>query len=55
MARSRSSHGSAKKRLPLLRSLFSLLFSLLLGGALLGAAGLGLYMLYPGWGDPRRI
>ncbi len=46
MARSRSSQGSAKKRLPLLRSLFSLLFSLLLGGALLGAAGLGLYMLY---------
>ncbi|MBS1222971.1 MAG: penicillin-binding protein [Proteobacteria bacterium] len=29
-----------------MRSLFSLLFSLLLGGVLLGAAGLGLYMLY---------
>ena len=37
---------SSRKRVPLLRSLFSLLFSLLLGGALLGAAGLGLYMLY---------
>jgi penicillin-binding protein 1B len=32
--------------LPLLRGLFSLLFSLLLGGVLLGAAGLSLYMLY---------
>jgi penicillin-binding protein 1B len=32
--------------LPLLQSLFSLLFSLLLGGVLLGVAGLGLYMLY---------
>lgn len=37
---------SSRKRVPLLRSLFSLLFSLLLGGALLGAAGLGLYMPY---------
>lgn len=45
MAKGRSSR-SSRKRLPLLRSLFSLLFSLLLGGALLGAAGLGLYMLY---------
>jgi penicillin-binding protein 1B len=32
--------------LPLLRSLVSLLFSLLLGGLLLGASGLGFYMLY---------
>ncbi len=32
--------------MPLLRSLFSLLLSLLLGGVLLGAAGLGLYMVY---------
>jgi penicillin-binding protein 1B len=32
--------------LPLLRSLLSLLLSLLLGGMLLGAAGLGLYMVY---------
>ena len=32
--------------MPLARSLVSLLFSLLLGGLLLGAAGLGLYMLY---------
>lgn len=32
--------------MPLLRSLFSLLLSLLLGGLLLGAAGLGLYMVY---------
>ena len=45
MAKVRSSR-SSRKRLPLLRSLFSLLFSLLLGGVLLGAAGLGLYMLY---------
>lgn len=45
MAKVRSSRGP-RKRLPLLRSLFSLLFSLLLGGVLLGAAGLGLYMLY---------
>ena len=45
MANIRSSRNS-RKRLPLLRSLFSLLFSLLLGGVLLGAAGLGLYMLY---------
>ena len=45
MAKARSSR-SSRKRLPLLRSLFSLLFSLLLGGTLLGAAGLGLYMLY---------
>ena len=37
---------SSRKQLPMLRSLFSLLFSLLLGGVLLGAAGLGLYMLY---------
>ncbi len=45
MAKVQSSR-SSRKRLPLLRSLFSLLFSLLLGGVLLGAAGLGLYMLY---------
>ncbi len=45
MARGRSSRSSTKQ-LPLLRSLFSLLFSLLLGGVLLAAAGLGLYMLY---------
>ena len=45
MAKVRSSRNS-RKRLPLLRSLFSLLLSLLLGGLLLVAAGLGLYMLY---------
>ena len=45
MGRGRSSRSSTK-RLPLARSLLSLLFSLLLGGLLLGAAGLGLYMLY---------
>ena len=45
MAISRSSR-SARKRLPLVGALLSLLFSLLLGGLLLGAAGVGLYMLY---------
>ena len=45
MAKVRSSR-SSRKRLPLLRSLVSLLFSLLFGGVLLGAAGLSLYMLY---------
>ena len=45
MGRVRSSRNS-RKRWPLLRSLFSLLFSLFLGGLLLSAAGLGLYMLY---------
>jgi len=44
MAISRSSR-SARKRLPLVGALLSLLFSLLLGGLLLGAAGVGLYML----------
>ncbi|MDS4021742.1 MAG: penicillin-binding protein 1B [Candidatus Competibacter sp.] len=45
MGRGRSSPNS-KSRPRVFRSLFSLLFSLLLGGLLLGASGLGFYMLY---------
>ena len=45
MARGRTSR-NFRNRMPLLRGLFSTLFSLLLGGALLGLAGLGLYMVY---------
>ncbi len=45
MAKVRSSR-NPKRRPRVFRSLLSLLFSLLLGGLLLGAFGLGVYMLY---------
>ncbi len=45
MTKSKSSN-TPKVRLRVFRSLVSLLFSLLLGGLLLGAFGLGVYMLY---------
>jgi penicillin-binding protein 1B len=46
MAKSRWARKSAPWPLSMVRSLLSLMFSLLLGGALLGALGLGVYMLY---------
>ena len=46
MAKSRWTRKSAPWPLSMVRSLLSLIVSLLLGGALLGALGLGIYMLY---------
>ncbi len=46
MVKSRWAHKSVPWPLNMVRSLFSLIFSLLLGGALLSALGLGIYMLY---------
>ena len=46
MAKSRWVRKSAPWPLSLVRSVLSLIFSLVLGGVLLGAIGLGIYMLY---------
>lgn len=46
MATGKASRNSKKRPVRGIRSLFSLIFSLVLGGLLLGAFGLGLYMLY---------
>lgn len=46
MKKSRWVGKSALWPLNMVRSLLSLVFSLLLGGVLLGALGLGIYMLY---------
>ena len=46
MAKSRWARKTAPWPLSMVRSLLSLIFSLLLGGVLLGALGLGAYMLY---------
>ncbi|HRD65311.1 MAG TPA: penicillin-binding protein 1B [Candidatus Competibacter sp.] len=46
MKKTKSSRNSKKRPARGIRSLFSLMFSLSLGGLLLGAFGLGIYMLY---------
>lgn len=46
MAKSRWAHQSRLWPLRMVRSLLSLVFSLVLGGVLLGGLGLGIYMLY---------
>lgn len=46
MTKAKTSRSSKKRPVRGIRSLFSLLFSLLLGGLLLGAFGVGVYMLY---------